>query len=134
MVRRLASPMLLRIAKQKDAEHANHATLLSVARLNASRAAGLALVARAACSGKSGLSRNTPSGGVLRRAQRVSSHTPNRNPKVSHSANATRAARLSASFPGIKLVRGWSMRVGEMVRASLEFDMVYGERVRPWHV
>ena len=26
------------------------------------------------------------------------------------------------------------MRVGEMVRASLELDMVYGERVRAWHV
>ncbi len=36
------------------------------------------------------------------------------NPKVSHSANAARAARLSASFHGTKLVRGWSVRVGEM--------------------
>ncbi len=39
-----------------------------------------------------------------------------------------------ASFQGTKLARGWSVRVGEMVRASLEFDMVYGERVRAWHV
>ncbi len=42
--------------------------------------------------------------------------------------------RLMASFQGTKLARGRSVRVGEMVMASLEFDMVYGERVRAWHV
>jgi hypothetical protein len=94
MARRLASPMLAlaRIVKQKDAEHAGLAALLSMsmARLKVSRAAGLAPVARAAGSGKSGLTHNTPPQGVLRRAKakRASSHTPNRNPKVSHSANA----------------------------------------------
>ncbi len=60
MARRFASPMLSRIAKQKETEHASHAPLLSVARLKASRAAGLAPAARAAESGKSGLARNIP--------------------------------------------------------------------------
>jgi hypothetical protein len=69
MARRFASPsMLSRITKQKEAEHASHAALLSVARLKASRAAGLAPVATSAGSGKSGLPRNIPPGGVLRRA------------------------------------------------------------------
>ncbi len=122
--------MLSRIAKQKDAEHANHAALLSVARLKTSRAAGLAPTAkRAAGAGKSGLTRNIAPGGVLRTAQRASSHTLNRNPKVSHSTNAARCP-----VERTKLVRGWSVKVGEMVRASLEFDMVCGERVRAWHV
>jgi hypothetical protein len=39
-----------------------------------------------------------------------------------------------ASFQGTKLARGWSVRVSEMVGASLEFDMVYGDRVRAWRV
>jgi hypothetical protein len=32
------------------------------------------------------------------------------------------------------LYNNMALRIGEMVRASLEFDMVYGERVRAWHV
>ncbi len=126
--------MLSKIADKKDAEHASNAALLSVARLKASRAAGLAPTARAAGSGKSGLTLIAPPAGVLRRAQRASSQTANRNPKVSHSANTPRAARLIASFHGTKLARGWSVRVGEMEGASLEFDMIYGERDRAWHV
>ncbi len=134
IARRFASPMLSRIANKKAAKHASNAALLSVARLKASRAAGLAPAARAAGSEKSGLAFNGPPGGVLRRAQRASSQTANRNPKASHSANTPRAARSMASFQGTRLARGWSVRVGEMVRASLELDMVYGERVRAWHV
>jgi hypothetical protein len=135
IARRLASPMLSKIANKNDAEHASNAALLSVARLKASRAAGLAPTARAAGSGKSGLALNCPPWGVLRRAQRASSQTANRNPKVSHSANTPRAARLMASFHGTKLARGWSVRVGKMEGASLEDDMVfYGERGRAWHV
>ncbi len=71
---RLASPMLSMIAKQKDAEHANHAALLSVARLKVSRAAGLAPAARAAGSGKSGLTRNTPQGSVDESPEGVVAH------------------------------------------------------------
>ena len=57
--------MLSKIANRKDAEHASNAALLSVARLKASRAAGLAPTARAAGSGKSGLALIAPpSGGV----------------------------------------------------------------------
>jgi hypothetical protein len=63
---------------------------------------------------------------------------PQRSPRggveASHSANTPRAARYMASFYGTKLARGWSVRVGEMMRASLELDMVYGERVRAWHM
>jgi hypothetical protein len=47
------------------AEHASQA-IASVARLKASRAAGPAPAARSAGTGKSGLSRNGPPGGVLR--------------------------------------------------------------------
>ncbi len=145
IARRFASPMLSRIANKKEASHASNAALLSVVRLKASWAAGLAPVARAAGSGKSGLALNglqTPDklsavsypGGVLRIAQRASSQTVNRNQKASHSTNTPRAARFTTSFKGTNLARGRSVRVGEMVRASLEFDMVYGERVRAWHV
>ncbi len=112
IARRFASPMLSRIANKKEAEHASNAALLSVARLKASRAAGLAPAARAAGSGKSGLALNCPPGGVLRTAQRASSQTANRNPKASHSANTPRAARLMVSVQGTKLARGWSVRVG----------------------
>jgi hypothetical protein len=56
--RRFDAPMLSRRAAQKETEHANHAALLSVARLKASRAAGPAPAARAAGSGKSGLALN----------------------------------------------------------------------------
>jgi hypothetical protein len=56
--------MLSKIANKKEAEHASNAALLSVARLKASRAAGLAPAARAAGSGKSGLALNSPPGGV----------------------------------------------------------------------
>ncbi len=73
--------------------------------------------------GNSGLSRNTPPGGVLRTAQTASSHTLNRKPKSSHSANTARAALLIATFHGAKLVRGRSWRVGEMAR-GLDSDMV----------
>ncbi len=77
----MPSPMLSRIAAQKDAEHASEAALESVARLKASRAAGFALAPKAAGTGNSGLSRNTPPAGVLRTAQTASSHTPNRKLK-----------------------------------------------------
>ncbi len=86
-------------------------------RLNASRAGRPPPATRAAGSGKPGLSRITPPGGVLRRAQ---------NPKGSHLANTPRAARLIATFHSTKLVRGWSMRVGEITGTILEFDMVRG--------
>jgi hypothetical protein len=56
--------MLSRIATKKEAEHASNAALLSVVRLKASRAAGLAPAARAAGFGKSGLALNDPPGGV----------------------------------------------------------------------
>ncbi len=59
---RFASPMLSRNANKKEAAHASNVALLSVARLKASRAAGLAPVARAAGSGKSGLALNCPPG------------------------------------------------------------------------
>ncbi len=125
IARRFASPMLSKIAAQKDAEHASQAALESVERLKTSRAARLALAPKAAGAGNSGLSRNTPPAGVLRTAQSASSHTPNRKPKSSHSANTARAALLIATFHGTKLVRGWSWRVGEMTRArGLESDMV----------
>jgi hypothetical protein len=95
------------------------------ARLKTSRAAGLALVPKAAGAGNSGLSRNTPPGGVLRAAQTASSHTPNKKPKSSHSANTARAVLLIATFHGTKLVHGRSWRVGEMTGARvLESDMV----------
>ena len=125
MARRFASPMLSRIAAQKNAEHASQADLESVARLKTSRAAGLALAPKAAGAGNSGLTRNTPPGGVLRTAQTASSHTPKRKPKSSHSANTARAARFIATFHGTKLVRGRSCRVGEMTGArGLDCDMV----------
>ena len=57
--------MLSRIANKKEAAHASSAALLFVARLKASRAAGLAPAARAAGSGKSGLALNCPPGGVV---------------------------------------------------------------------
>jgi hypothetical protein len=57
IARRFASTMLSRNANKKEAEHTSNAALLSVARLKASRAAGLAPAARAAGSGKSGLAR-----------------------------------------------------------------------------
>ncbi len=79
-------------------------------------------------------SRHQQPPGVVRRAQRASSQTANRNPKASHSANTPHAARLMASFHGTKLARAWSVRVGKLEGASLEVDMVYGERVRAWHV
>ncbi len=63
IARRFASPMLSRIANKKEAEHASNAALLSVARLKASRAAGLAPAARTAGSGMSGLALNGPPGG-----------------------------------------------------------------------
>jgi hypothetical protein len=91
MARQFASPMLSRIAAQKDAEHASQAALESVARLKPSRAAGLAPAPKAAGTGNSGLFHNTPPGGVLRTAQTASSHTPNRKPKSSHLANTARA-------------------------------------------
>ncbi len=67
----------------------------------------------------------------MRRAQTASSQTANRNPKASHSVNTPRAAQLIASFQGTK-VGAWV--VGEMVGASLEFDIVYGEKVRALYV
>jgi hypothetical protein len=107
--RRFDAPMLSRRVTQKEAEHANHAALLSVARLKASRAARPAPAARAAGSGKSGLALNCQR--VLRRAQRASSHTPNRNPKGYHSANTPRAARpVNGNFPRHQ-IGAW--RVGE---------------------
>jgi hypothetical protein len=134
MARRFASPMLSRIAAQKDAEHASQAALESVARLKKSRAAGLAPAPKAAGAGNAGLSRNTPPAGVLRTAQTASSHTPKRKSKSSHSANTNtaRAALLIATFHGTKLVRGRSWRVGEMTGArGLESDMVCcGQGVR----
>ncbi len=48
IARQLASPMLSRIAAQKDAEHASQAALESVARLKTSQAAGLAPAPKAA--------------------------------------------------------------------------------------
>jgi hypothetical protein len=97
--RRFDSLMLSRIATAKAAEHATQAALESVARLKTSRAAGPALACRSAGIGKSGLSRNASPGlCVLRTAQTASSHTPNRNPKASHSANTPRTARLIAIF------------------------------------
>ncbi len=108
IARRFDSPMLSKIAAQKAAEHGSQAALASVARLNTSRAAGPALAVRSAGTEKLGLARNGPPGGMLRTAQTASSHTPNRYPKVSHSANTPRAARLITTFHGIKLVRGWS--------------------------
>jgi hypothetical protein len=126
--------MLSRIANKKEAEHASNAALLFVARLKASRAAGLAPGQGQQAAGSLVSPSTAPQGGVLRRAQRASSQTANRNPKASHSANTPRAARLMASFQGTKLARWWSVRMGEMVGACLEFDMVYGERVRAWHV
>ena len=126
IARRLASPMLSRIAAQKDAEHASQAALESVARLKTSRAAGLAAAPKAAGAGNSGLSRNTPPAGVLRTAQTASSHTPKRKPKSSHSANTARAARLIATFHGTRFVRGWSWRVGVITGArGLELDMFW---------
>ncbi len=125
IARRFASPVLSRIAAQKDAEQASQAALESVARLKMSRAAGLTLAPKAAEAGKSGLSHNAPPGGVLRTAQTASLHTPNRKPKSSHSANIARATLLIATFHGTKLVRGRSWRVGEMTGArGLECDMV----------
>jgi hypothetical protein len=43
------------------------------------------------------------------------------------------------TFHGTELVRGWSVRVGEITGTSLEFDMVYGEssclaHVKKWGV
>ena len=68
MARRFASPMLSRIAAQKDAEHASQAAMEeeSVARLKTSRAAGLAPAPKAAGAGKSGLidPQLPPGGGV----------------------------------------------------------------------
>jgi hypothetical protein len=126
MARRFASPMLSRIAAQKDAEHASQAALESMARLKTSRAAGLAPAPKAAGAGNSDLSRSAPPGGVLRTAQTASSHTPNRKPKSSHSANTARTARFIATFHGTKLVRGRSCRVGEMTGArGLDCDMVF---------
>jgi hypothetical protein len=114
IARRFASPttMLSRIANKKEAEHASNAALLSVARLKASRAAGFAPTTRAAGSGKSGLALNCPPGGVLRRAQRASSQTANRNPKASHSANTPRAARLMARFQGAHQIGAWMVGEG----------------------
>ena len=106
IARRFDSPMLSRIAAQKAAETANQAALAAVARLKASRTAGPSPGARSAGAGKSGLARNRPPGGVLRIAQTASSHTPNRKPNWSHSANTARADRLRAIFHGTKLVRG----------------------------
>ncbi len=75
IARRFASPMLSRIAAQKDAELASQAALESVARLKTSRAAGLALASKAAGAGNSGLSRNTPSGSVEDSPECVVAHT-----------------------------------------------------------
>jgi hypothetical protein len=83
IARRLPSPMLSRMAAQKDAEHASHAALESVARLKMSQAAGFALAPKSAGAGNSGLARNTPPAGVLRTAQTASSHTPKRKPRSS---------------------------------------------------
>jgi hypothetical protein len=104
--RRFDSPMLSRIAAQKAAETVNQADLAAVARLKASRTAGPSPAARSTGAGKSGLARNGPPGGVLRIAQTWSSHTLNRKPNWSHSANTARADRLRAIFHGTKLVRG----------------------------
>ncbi len=60
MARRFASPMLSRIAAQKDAEYASQAALESVARLKTSLAAGLVPAPKAAGAGNYGLSRITP--------------------------------------------------------------------------
>jgi hypothetical protein len=109
IARRFDSPMLSRITAQKAAEHASLADLASVARLKASRAARPAPATRSAGTGKSGLAPNSPPpapGGVLRTAQTVSSHTPNRKPNRSHSANTARADLLMAIFLGTKLMRG----------------------------
>ncbi len=79
---------LFRIAAQKAAATASQADLASVARLKASRTAGLSPAARSAGAGKSGLAHDGPQrGGVLRTAQTGSTHTPNRKPNWSHSAN-----------------------------------------------
>ncbi len=105
IARRFDSPILSRIAAQKAAEHASQAELASVARLKASWAAGPAPVARSAGTGKFSLARNSPPRGVLRTAQTLSSHTPNRKPNRPHSANTARVDRLMAIFHGTKLVR-----------------------------
>jgi hypothetical protein len=91
--------MLSRIATQKAAEHVSQAVLDSVARLKTSRAAGPVLATRSAGTGKFGLARIDPPGGVLRRAQTASSHTPNRNPKVCHSTNTPRARSVDGDLP-----------------------------------
>jgi hypothetical protein len=65
---RFDSLMLSRMATQKAAEHDSHAALDSVARLKASRVAGLIALA--------------PRGASFRGS--VESHTPYRNPKAFH--------------------------------------------------
>jgi hypothetical protein len=81
IARRLASPMLLRIAAQKDVEHTSQVVLEYVASLKTSRAAGLAPAPNKATGAEnSGLSRNIPPAGVLKIAQTASSHTPKRKP------------------------------------------------------
>jgi hypothetical protein len=105
------SPMLSRIAAQKAAEHASQVALASVGRLKVSRAAGSAPAARSAGTGKSGLARNDPLGGMLRTAQTASSHTLNRNSKVSHSANTVRADGLMAIFYDTKKILLYQVQV-----------------------
>ncbi len=105
IARRFDSPMLSRIAaQQKAAEHPSQAALDSVARLKASRAARPG--DKISWTRKFGLVRKGPPGGVLRTTQTASSHTTNRNPKVSHSANTVCADWLMAIFHGTKLDRG----------------------------
>ncbi len=134
IARRFDSPIMLsRIAAQKAAEHVSQDALASVARLKASLSAGPSPAARSAGTGKSGLARNGPPGCVLRTAQTVSSHTPNRKPNWSHSANTARADRLMAIFHGIKLVGAWMIvegRGNNRVRGEkgLECDMVGGQQ------
>ncbi len=103
MARRFASPMLSRIAAQKDADHASQAALKSVAHLKTSRVAGLVPAPKAAGAGNSGLSLITPWGSVEDSPDCVVTHVI-----PSHSANTARAARFIATFLITKLVRGRS--------------------------
>ena len=111
IARRFDSPMLSRIATAKAAEHASQAALESVERLKTSRAVGPALACRSAGIGKSRRALNCCPGGVLRTAQTASSHTLNRNSKVSHSANTVRADGLMAIFYDTKKILLYQVQV-----------------------
>jgi hypothetical protein len=74
MARRFDSPMLSKMAAQKEAENASQVALDSMARLKATRAAGLAPATRAAGFGKSGLTLNGPPGGVEGSPESVVAH------------------------------------------------------------